>query len=52
MTDKKDSVTRRIVSYLFILAIFSVSCSFIALGVQYANRWWFHFNYEDWSFID
>lgn len=52
MTDKKESIARKIVSYLLIIAVFSICTSFIALGVQYANRWWFHFNYEDWSFID
>lgn len=52
IVDNKDPLARRIVSYLFIIAVFSISCSLIALLVQYANRWWFHFNYTDWSFID
>jgi len=52
MVDKKDPLARRVVSYLFIIAVFSISCSLIAFGLQYANRWWFHFNYAEWTFID
>ena len=52
MTDNKEPIARRIISYFFILSVFSICCSLIGLGVQWANRWWFHFNYKDWSFID
>lgn len=49
---KKPPLVRRLTSYIFIIAVFSILASALAFFIQLANRAWFHFNYSDWSIID
>ena len=52
MENKEEPLARKIASYLFIVAVYSILLSVFTYSLQWANRTWWNFNYGEWSFVD
>lgn len=52
MTKREISKGKRITSYIFIVAVFSILASGIMWTIQWMNRLLFDFNYAEWTWQD